>query len=110
MMLFAAGWCGYNEQERKFEMVTISEDHEGDYAAEARYAGFDRHPECAPSYVPAHFNGMAPELRAVAALRAIRRFTEEHGAEFGMPPIGGEIILTDLRPDGVSSKVVAPLR
>jgi hypothetical protein len=42
-------------------------------------------------------------------MRAIRRFTEDQDKLLGLPPIGGEIVLTDLRLDGVSSKVMARL-
>ena len=63
-----------------------------------------------PAYVPPGFNQIAdPAVRAMAGLRAIARFTRDHGGDIGMPPIGGEIVLTELRPDGIATRIVGRL-
>ena len=40
------------------------------------------------------------------ARASIGNFTRDEGTEFGMPPLGGEIVVTDLWPDGIVTKVV----
>jgi hypothetical protein len=40
-------------------------------------------------------------------MRSIRKFTEEHGDELGLPPIGGEIVVSELAPDRISTRAAA---
>ena len=106
LMLFAAGWVGFNEVERKFELV-VFENYKADYAPQRGAKGLIGIPNVPPAYVPPGFTSIAsPEVRAMAGLRAIGKFTADHGERFGMAPLGGEIVLTEIRLDGVSSRVV----
>lgn len=103
LLLFQAGWVGFNEQAGQFELTLFS-NYDG-YVPRPN-GGFTLVgiPNIPPSYLPPGFSSItSPEVRAIAALRATRKFTEDHGAA----PIGGEIMLTDVRLDGVSSRVVA---
>jgi hypothetical protein len=107
LMLFAAGWCGWNRRERKFELV-IFENYTDGYAAQrGENADLISIPSVPPAYVPPGFAQLAsPEVRAMAGLRSIRKFTDDHGALFGAAPIGGEIVLSEISRAGVSTRVV----
>jgi hypothetical protein len=104
VMLFAGALVGWDEQTKRFAMVTFDGPDFAPQRTEATLIGI---PNVPPDYLPAGFVGMTPELRAIAAMRSIRRFTDEHGNDIGLPPIGGEIVLTELLPDRISTRVAA---
>jgi hypothetical protein len=100
-MLFAGCFVGWDEAAREFAAVLF----EGPgFAPQRVTTPLYGSPNVPLAYLPAGFTGMTPELRAVAAMRSIRKFTEEHGDELGLPPIGGEIVVSELAPDRVSSR------
>jgi hypothetical protein len=103
-MLFAGCFVGWDEAEKRFAAVLF----EGPAFAPQRVtATLYGTPSVPAAYLPTGFTGMTPELRAIAAMRAIRRFSIDHGDELGLPPIGGEIILTELLPDRISTRAAA---
>jgi hypothetical protein len=109
LMLAAIGWVGWNDEAGKFELVTF-ENYKDDYTPQRGASGLIGIPNVPPSYVPPGFTQIAdPVVRAMAGLRAIGKFTRDEGREFGMPPLGGEIVVTDLRPDGIVTKLVGRL-
>jgi hypothetical protein len=109
LMLFAGGWVGWNDADGKFELV-VFESHKDDYAPQRGAKGLIGIPNVPPAYVPPGFNQIAdPAVRAMAGLRSIDRFLRDHAADFGMAPIGGEIVLSELRPDGIATRVVGRL-
>jgi hypothetical protein len=106
LVLFCAGWVGLNEAEKRFEMVTF--ENKDDYRPQRGFAGLIGIPNIPASYIPPGFTAIAsPEVRAMAGLRAIKRFVDDHGEALGMrATLGGEIMLSELRPDGISSRIV----
>jgi hypothetical protein len=106
LMLLEAVWIGLDANSGKFEMTTFP-NHENNYEPKRGFTGLIGLPNIPPAYVPPGFGAItSPEVRALAAMRAIRRFTQDHGAMLGMPPIGGEIMLTEITSEGVSDRVI----
>lgn len=106
LVLFTAGWIGWNEVEKQFEMALF--ENVNNYKIKPVPAGLFALPNVSVEYAKGVAEIADPVVRAMAGLRSIHKFCADYGTLLGEggAALGGEIQITTIDPAGVATRTV----
>lgn len=105
LMLYECIWAGWNDGEGRMEVVAFRNYEQYKPIRGDAKSTVSAIPELPREYVPANLAGAAPDRMIVELMKAERRYLAEH-PDVVPAIIGGEVVITEITPNGISSRIV----